>query len=113
VRRAPEGPRRREAAWARLLRESNEAVAGIWRDTAEWGPAYSMVMTEACEHVAGVHERMPAILPRGAAARRHAPSLSGRLLGELTGRACGCGGVVVSALGVGDDGAPNRRTLGS
>ena len=23
-----------------------------------------MVMTEACEHVAGVHDRMPAILPR-------------------------------------------------
>jgi putative SOS response-associated peptidase YedK len=40
------------------------AVAGIWRDTAEWGAAYSMVMTEACEHVAGVHDRMPAILPR-------------------------------------------------
>lgn len=39
------------------------AVAGIWRDTAEWGAAFSMVMTEACEHVAGVHDRMPAILP--------------------------------------------------
>jgi hypothetical protein len=26
------------------------AVAGIWRDTAEWSAAYSMVMTEACEH---------------------------------------------------------------
>ena len=39
------------------------AVAGIWRDTAEWGAAYSMVMTEACEHVQGVHDRMPAILP--------------------------------------------------
>jgi len=24
-----------------------------------------MVMTEACAHVAGVHDRMPAILPRG------------------------------------------------
>jgi putative SOS response-associated peptidase YedK len=40
------------------------AVAGIWRETAEWGAAYSMVMTEACVHVAGVHDRMPAILPR-------------------------------------------------
>lgn len=38
------------------------AVAGIWRDTPEWGPAYSMVMTEACVHVAGVHDRMPVIL---------------------------------------------------
>jgi putative SOS response-associated peptidase YedK len=38
------------------------AIAGIWRDTDEWGPAYSMVMTEACIHVEGVHDRMPVIL---------------------------------------------------
>jgi putative SOS response-associated peptidase YedK len=50
--------------WFSLPGEELFAVAGIWRDTAEWGPAYSMVMTEACEHVQGVHERMPAILPR-------------------------------------------------
>lgn len=40
------------------------ACAGIWRDTPEWGPAYSMVMTEACIHVADVHDRMPVILRR-------------------------------------------------
>ena len=51
--------------WFSLPDEELFAVAGIWRDTAEWGPAYSMVMTEACEDVAGVHDRMPAILPRG------------------------------------------------
>lgn len=28
------------------------AVAGLWRDTPEWGPAYTMMMTEACQHVA-------------------------------------------------------------
>ena len=50
--------------WFSLPDEELFAVAGIWRDTAEWGAAYSMVMTEACEHVAGVHDRMPAILPR-------------------------------------------------
>ena len=49
--------------WFSLPDEELFAVAGIWRDTAEWGAAYSMVMTEACEHVAGVHDRMPAILP--------------------------------------------------
>ena len=49
--------------WFSLPDAALFAVAGIWRDTAEWGAAYSMVMTEACEHVAGVHERMPAILP--------------------------------------------------
>jgi putative SOS response-associated peptidase YedK len=50
--------------WFSLPDEELFAVAGIWRDTAEWGAAYSMVMTEACEHVQGVHDRMPAILPR-------------------------------------------------
>ena len=40
------------------------AVAGLWRDTPEWGPAYAMVMTEACQHVAGVHDRMPVVLRR-------------------------------------------------
>ena len=49
--------------WFSLPGEDLFAVAGIWRDTAEWGPAYSMVMTEACGHVQGVHDRMPAILP--------------------------------------------------
>ncbi len=50
--------------WFSLPNEELFAVAGIWRDTDEWGPAYSMVMTEACIHVAGVHDRMPVILAR-------------------------------------------------
>ena len=50
--------------WFSLPDEEIFAVAGIWRDTAEWGLAYSMVMTDACAHVRGVHDRMPAILPR-------------------------------------------------
>src|SRR5688572_19713596 len=61
--------------WFSLPGEEVFAVAGIWRDTAEWGPAFSMVMTEACEpsRMVGpdgraldkpVHDRMPAILPR-------------------------------------------------
>ena len=49
--------------WFSLPDEELFAVAGIWRETAEWGAAYSMVMTEACDHVQGVHDRMPAILP--------------------------------------------------
>jgi putative SOS response-associated peptidase YedK len=48
--------------WFSLPDEELFAVAGIWRYTAEWGPAYSMVMTDACAHVQGVHDRMPAIL---------------------------------------------------
>lgn len=50
--------------WFALPDQPVFAVAGIWRDTAEWGPAYSMVMTEACVHVADVHDRMPVILRR-------------------------------------------------
>ena len=48
--------------WFSLPDQEVFAVAGIWRDTPEWGPAYSMVMTEACQHVADVHTRMPVIL---------------------------------------------------
>ena len=49
---------------------TNEAIPGFVKnglaraDAAEWGPAYSMVMTEACIHVADVHDRMPVILRR-------------------------------------------------
>ena len=49
--------------WFSLPDQDLFAVAGIWRDTLEWGPAYSMVMTEACAHIQGVHDRMPAIIP--------------------------------------------------
>lgn len=48
--------------WFSLPNDEVFAVAGIWRETAEWGPAYSMIMTDACGHVAGVHDRMPVIL---------------------------------------------------
>lgn len=50
--------------WFSLPDDEIFAVAGVWRDAAEWGPAYSMVVTEACVHVADVHDRMPVILPR-------------------------------------------------
>ena len=38
------------------------AVAGIWRDSDEWGGCYSMVMTDAAGEAAKVHSRMPVIL---------------------------------------------------
>lgn len=38
------------------------AVAGVWRPTAEWGDAYSMVMVDGCAQMAQVHDRMPLIL---------------------------------------------------
>ena len=50
--------------WFTLPDQEVFAAAGLWRDTPEWGPAYTMVMTEACQHVADVHDRMPVILRR-------------------------------------------------
>ena len=50
--------------WFALPDEPLFAVAALWRDTEEWGLAYTMVMTEACIHVADVHDRMPVILRR-------------------------------------------------
>lgn len=48
--------------WFAMPDEALFAVAGIWRPTAEWGAAYTMIMTEACQYVQGVHDRMPVIL---------------------------------------------------
>ena len=50
--------------WFKLPKRPVFALAGIRRDTDEWGPAYSMVMTDACIHVADVHDLMPVILRR-------------------------------------------------
>jgi len=38
------------------------AVAGIWRPSDEWGDVYSMVMTDSCQQMSDVHDRMPIIL---------------------------------------------------
>lgn len=37
-------------------------AAGIWRDSAEWGASYSMIMTDANEIVSSLHDRMPVLL---------------------------------------------------
>jgi putative SOS response-associated peptidase YedK len=62
----PKGAKMR--TWLSVPDQPVFAVAGIWRDTEEWGPAYSMIMTEACIQVADVHDRMPVILRRGVGA---------------------------------------------
>ncbi|TCI00779.1 DUF159 family protein [Roseococcus sp. SYP-B2431] len=38
------------------------AWAGLWRDSAEWGPVYSGVMTDCNEAIRPVHDRMPVLL---------------------------------------------------
>lgn len=50
--------------WFTLPDQETCACAGIWRDSAEWGPVYSMIMTDANDTVAPVHNRMPVILHR-------------------------------------------------
>lgn len=58
-----EGPRGAKArTWFTLPDSPIFAVAGFWRDTDEWGAAYTMVMTEANDRVRGLHDRMPVIL---------------------------------------------------
>lgn len=38
------------------------AVAGLWRPTAQWGDAYTLVMVDGHRQMAQVHDRMPLIL---------------------------------------------------
>jgi len=58
-----EGPKgAKTRTWFALPGTELFAVAGFWRQTEEWGPAYTMVMTDANKHLEGVHTRMPVIL---------------------------------------------------
>ena len=41
------------------------AVAGVWRNSDEWGDCYSMVMTDAAGLASEVHTRMPVLLAEG------------------------------------------------
>ena len=50
--------------WFSVPDEPLFAAAGIWRQTDEWGEAFSMIMTEANPQIAPIHNRMPVILPR-------------------------------------------------
>jgi len=55
---------RKTRTWYQLAGHELFAVAALWRPTAEWGNAYTMVMSDACSQMADVHDRMPVILPR-------------------------------------------------
>jgi len=48
--------------WFSVRDEPVFAWAGMWRDSDEWGPVYSGLMTDANAAVAPVHDRMPVIL---------------------------------------------------
>ena len=38
------------------------AWAGMWKDSAEWGPVYSGLMTDCNDAIRPVHDRMPVLL---------------------------------------------------
>jgi putative SOS response-associated peptidase YedK len=60
-----EGPKgAKTRTWFSLPGQDLFAIGGMWRETAEWGPSYTMAITDACPHVVGVHDRMPVILAR-------------------------------------------------
>jgi len=50
--------------WYSMHGQEIFAVAGVWRPTAEWGDAYSMVMVNGCEQMSDVHDRMPTVVAR-------------------------------------------------
>ncbi len=52
----------RTRSWLSLPDSELFACAAVWRDSDEWGPAYSMVTTDAAGLAAEVHTRMPVIL---------------------------------------------------
>lgn len=61
-----EGPKGgKTRSWLALPDAPLFAVAGIWRDSDEWGRCYSMVMTDSCGVAAECHERMPVLLAPG------------------------------------------------
>lgn len=58
-----QGPRgKMTRTWMSLRDDEMMICAGVWRDSAEWGPCYSMIMTDANEQMRSVHNRMPVIL---------------------------------------------------
>jgi len=48
--------------WFSVKGQPAFAWAGLWRDSAEWGPVYSGVMTDCNEAIRPVHDRMPVLL---------------------------------------------------
>ena len=59
-----EGPKgRMTRTWLSVPDTPLFAAAGVWRDSAEWGACYAMVMTDSAgSQAADVHSRMPVLL---------------------------------------------------
>jgi len=54
----------KKRTWFSIKDEPIFAWAGLWRDSAQWGPVYSGVMTDCNEAIRPVHDRMPVLLHR-------------------------------------------------
>lgn len=48
--------------WISLPDNQVMICAAVWRDSDEWGPCYSMIMTDASEQMNRIHNRMPVVL---------------------------------------------------
>lgn len=58
-----EGPKgAKTRTWFSLRDRAVFAWAGLWRDSAEWGPVFSGAMTDCNEAIRPVHDRMPVLL---------------------------------------------------
>ncbi|TIX50493.1 SOS response-associated peptidase [Alteraurantiacibacter aquimixticola] len=58
-----EGPKgSKTRTWFSMPGDGVLTCAGLWRDSAEWGPVYSMIMADANEAITPFHDRMPVIV---------------------------------------------------
>lgn len=58
-----EGPKGgKTRTWFSVRDQPIAAWAGLWRESAEWGPVYSGVMTDCNAAIRPVHDRMPVLL---------------------------------------------------
>ena len=58
-----EGPKgAKTRTWFSVKDQPIFAWAGLWRDSAEWGPVFAGVMTDCNEAIRPVHDRMPVLL---------------------------------------------------
>jgi putative SOS response-associated peptidase YedK len=48
--------------WLSVKDQPIFAWGGLWRDSAEWGPVYTGVMTDCNEAIRPIHNRMPVLL---------------------------------------------------
>jgi putative SOS response-associated peptidase YedK len=53
-----------KTAWLTLRSTSMFAWAGLWRESEDWGPVYTGVMTRNAPELASIHDRSPVILAR-------------------------------------------------